>query len=53
MTSWGEPERLHIQNMEQLHAHDCHPNVTETSGPRIWHTKNTNTCTTQKWCVRL
>ena len=25
-----EPERLHIQNTEQLNAHDCHQNVTET-----------------------
>ena len=27
MTLWGEPERIHMQNMEQLH--DCHQNVTE------------------------
>ena len=32
MTLWDEPERIHIQNMEQLHAHDCYQNVTETSG---------------------
>ena len=30
-TLWGEPERLHMNNMEQLHAHDCHQNVTEHS----------------------
>jgi len=24
LTLWNEPERAHIQNMEQLHAHDCH-----------------------------
>jgi len=41
MTLWGEPERIHVQNTEQLHAHDCHPDVTESSGHRIWHTKST------------
>ena len=37
MTFWGEPEWIHVQNfnMEQLHAHDCHGDVTETSGHRI------------------
>ena len=29
MTLWGEPERIHEQNIEQLHAYDCHQNVTE------------------------
>jgi len=29
MTLWGEPERIHMQNMEQLHAYDCDQNVTE------------------------
>jgi len=28
-TLWGEPDRVHMQNMEQLHAYDCHQNVTE------------------------
>jgi len=28
-TLWGEPERVHVQNMEQLHAHDRYQNVTE------------------------
>ena len=28
-TLWGEPDRVHTQNMEQLHAYDCHQNVTE------------------------
>jgi len=23
---WGEPERVHVQNMEQLHAHDRYEN---------------------------
>jgi len=26
---WGKPERMHVQNIEQLHAHDRHQNVTE------------------------
>ena len=26
---WGKHERVHVQNMEQLHAHDCYQNVTE------------------------
>jgi len=21
---WGEPERIHVQNTEQWHTHDCH-----------------------------
>ena len=28
MTLWGELERVHVQNMEQLHAHDRYQNVT-------------------------
>jgi len=28
-TLWGEPDRIYVQNMEQLHAYDCHQNVTE------------------------
>ena len=28
-TLWGEPDRVHVQNMEQLHAFDCHQNVAE------------------------
>jgi len=26
---WGEPDRVHAQNMEQLHAFDYHQNVAE------------------------
>ena len=26
---WGEPDGVHVQNMEQLHAYDCPQNVTE------------------------
>ena len=27
MTLWGKPGRVHMQNMEQLHAYDdCHQN---------------------------
>ena len=29
MTLWCEPDRVHMQNMEQLHAYGCHENVTE------------------------
>ena len=29
MTLWGEPDRVHAHNMEQLHAFDCHQNVAE------------------------
>jgi len=53
MTLWGELEQIHVQNMEQLHVHDCHPDVTEISGHRIWHTKSINTCTTQERWVGL
>ena len=28
-TLWGDPDRVHVQNMEQLHAYDCPQNVTE------------------------
>ena len=29
-TTWlGEPDRVHTQKMEQLHAIDCHQNVAE------------------------
>ena len=28
-TLWGEPERVYVQNMEQLQAHDQYQNVTE------------------------
>ena len=51
MTMWGKPERIHVQKTEQLHAHDCHLYVTETSGHRMWHIKSTNTCTTQEQWV--
>ena len=36
-TLWGEPERIHKQNMEQLHAYDCHQNVTEPRATEIIH----------------
>jgi len=29
MTLWGKPERVHVQSVDQLHAHDCYQNVTE------------------------
>ena len=34
MTLWGEPDRVHVQNMEQLMANDCHQNVTEAQAAR-------------------
>jgi len=40
---WGEPERMHVQNMEQLHAQDCHWDVTEHS---TTSSLQKNTCTT-------
>jgi len=50
MTLWSEPERILLQNMEQLHAHDHHQSVTvtETSGHRI----STNARTTREPWVR-
>jgi len=27
MTLQIEPERVHMQNVNQMHAHDCHQNV--------------------------
>ena len=37
---WGEPDRVHAQNMEQLHAFDCHQNVAEPQATEN-HTKYT------------
>ena len=40
MTLWGEPEQVHVQNMKQLHVHECHQNLIEhrtTSGNWIWN----------------
>ena len=36
-TLWGEPERVHVQNMEQLHAYDHCQNVTEHKHHCIVH----------------
>jgi len=36
-TLWGEPEQIHEQNMEQLHAYDCHQNVTKPRATEIIH----------------
>jgi len=38
-TLWGEPERVHVHNVEQLQAHDHYQNVTEhkTSHHGIWN----------------
>ena len=46
-TLWGEPERVHVQNMEQLHAHDRYQNVAEhkTSGHSTVYETNLQICT--------
>lgn len=44
MTLWGELEQVHVQKVEQLHAHVSHQNVTEhnaTSGHRMAQKVNT------------
>jgi len=45
MTLQEEPERVHVQNIDQLHAYDCHQKVTE---PQVteYHTKGTHTYNT-------
>ena len=48
MTLWGDPERIHKQNMEQLHAYDCHLNVTETQATEI-HTHVHTGTVRQPW----
>jgi len=48
---WGECERVHVEDMEQLHAHDCYQNVTghkTWSGHSSYKKQNLQTCTTQK-----
>jgi len=35
--------------MEQLHAHDCHGDVTETSGHRMRHKKYKSMHNTEQW----
>jgi len=47
MTLLGEPEQIHMQNMEQLHAYDCHQNVTEpqaTDNRKITYTHLQRNC---------
>ena len=39
MTLASMSEMIDVLTAEQLHAHDCHQNVTEPSGHRIWHKK--------------
>ena len=41
MTLQGEPERVHMQNVDRLHAHDCYQNVTEPQTTE-YHTKSTH-----------
>jgi len=35
MTLWGEPEQVHMQNVDKVHAQVYHQNVTEPQ----YHTK--------------
>jgi len=52
-TLWGDREQIHIQKMEQVHAHDCHQNR-QISGHRIiMIQKCTSTFTIQELWVRL
>ena len=41
MTLRGRCEQVHVQNVDQLHAHDCHQNVTEPQATE-YHTKSTH-----------
>jgi len=45
---WGDPEHVHMQNMEQLHAHDHHQNVTERSKATEYDLKCTHIYTTEE-----
>jgi len=51
MTLWGEPDRVHVQNMEQLHAFDCHQNVAEpqATGNHIKYTHVYTGTVNQAW----
>jgi len=46
MTLWGEPDRVHVQSMEQLHAFDCHQSVAEpqATGNHIIYTRVHRNC---------
>jgi len=44
MILWGEPERIHEQNMEQLHAYDCLRMWLNLGPQKIIHT-----CTQELW----
>jgi len=41
MTLWGKPYHLHMQNMAELNAYDCHQNVTE---PQATEYQKKSTC---------
>ena len=44
-TLWGERELVHVQNVEQLHAHVCNQNMTQhctSSGCGIYHAYSTH-----------
>ena len=44
MTLWGEHDRVHAQNMEQIHAFHRHQNVAEPQATEN-HTKYTHVYT--------
>ena len=46
MTFQGEPERVHLQRVDQLHAYHCYQNVSEPQATE-YHTK-VHMCTTQE-----
>ena len=39
MTLWGEPDRVHAQNMEQIHAFHCHQNMAEPQAKNKIYTR--------------
>jgi len=43
----GKPERICMQNVDQVHAQDHHQNVTEPQASE-YHIKKVHTCTTQE-----
>ena len=50
ITLWGEPEWVHAQNVDQLHAHDCHQNVTEPQAIHVQHRNCESGLATCKTC---
>ena len=42
-------EQVHVQNVDQFHAHDCHQNVTESQATE-YHTKGSYTHAQHRNC---